>query len=378
MKNFPKNIKTYWKPISPLLTIRNQREYNIAIKRLNELLDEIGTNEKHPLYTLLDTLGTLVRFYEEKHYVISEKPKDKKKKNRKLLKISEPQLGYALDFPSGRIKAKPFIKWAGGKSQLLPTISKYLPKKEQIGRYFEPFLGGAALFFHLQHPNSFLSDSNAELVELYKVVQENVEELIRALKVHKNEHDYFYKIRSQFPSDLSPIQRAARFMYLNKTCFNGLYRVNSNGQFNVPFGKYKNPLISNPEGLRAASLALKNTKILNHSFESILSRAKTTDFIYFDPPYDPLTKTSSFTSYTVDKFGEEEQTRLANVYKELTDRGCMAMLSNSDTPLIRELYKDFDIKEIQASRAINSNPNGRGKITELLIINYYWVKNEQQ
>lgn len=374
MKNFPKNIQKQWDAISPFLTIRNKREYNIAVKRLNEMLDEIGTNEKHPLYSLLDTLGALVHYYEEKHYIISEKRKEKKKKRSKLLKISELQLGYALDFSNGRIKAKPFIKWAGGKSQLLPKLSGLLPNKSQIERYFEPFLGGAALFFYLQHPKSILSDSNAELVELYKAVQKNVEELICALKIHKNEHDYFYKIRAQSLSELSPIQRAARFIYLNKTCFNGLYRVNSSGQFNVPFGRYKNPLISDADGLRAASLALKNAHIVHNGFESVLSQAKTTDFIYFDPPYDPITKTSSFTSYTAAKFGEEEQTHLANVYKELTDRGCMVMLSNSDTPLIRELYKDFDIKEVQASRAINSNPNGRGKITELLIINYHWVK----
>lgn len=290
----------------------------------------------------------------------------------KLLKISEPQLGYALDFANTRVKAKPFIKWAGGKSQLLPEISKRLPPKNQIGRYFEPFLGGGALFFSLQHPHSFLSDTNKELVELYQIVKDNVEELIKALKHHKNEHDYFYDVRAQNPVDLSPVERAARFIYLNKTCFNGLYRVNSKGQFNVPFGKYKNPTICDEEGLRAASLALRKAKVLQGSFQSILLKAKTTDFIYFDPPYHPLNQTSSFTSYTSDGFGENEQIQLANVYRELADRGCFVMLSNSNMPLIKELYKDFSIHEIQASRAINSKAEGRGKITELLIINYYW------
>jgi DNA adenine methylase len=292
----------------------------------------------------------------------------------KLLKISEPQMGYALDFGNARVKARPFIKWAGGKSQLLPKISDLLPPKSQIGRYFEPFLGGGAVFFHLQHPKSFLSDTNQELVELYEIVKNNVEELIKALKVHKNEHDYFYEIRAQDSSKLSAIKRAARFIYLNKTCFNGLYRVNSKGGFNVPFGRYKNPAICDAEGLRASSMALKNAKITHGDFQSILAKAKPTDFIYFDPPYQPLNKTSSFTSYTSGKFGEDEQKKLANIYKELAERGCFVMLSNSDTPLIRELYKDFYIYEIQASRAINSNAKGRGKITELLVINYYWVK----
>ena len=296
------------------------------------------------------------------------------KDDSNLLKISEPQIGYALDFISSRIKAKPFIKWAGGKSKLLPDISRLFPPRKQIGRYFEPFLGGGAVFFYLQHPDSYLSDSNQELIELYSIVQQNVEELIDALKGHKNDRDYFYKVRAQRPTELSPVERAARLIYLNKTCFNGLYRVNSKGEFNVPFGRYKNPLICDVEGLRAASLALQNAKIINDDFESVLSRVIPTDFIYFDPPYHPLNKTSSFTSYTSDKFGEEEQNRLACIYTELANRGCFVMLSNSDTPLIRKLYKDFDIREIQASRAINSKAEGRGKITELVVINYYWAK----
>ena len=294
-------------------------------------------------------------------------------KKVKLLKISEPQMGYALDFPGSRIKAKPFIKWAGGKSQLLAQMAKYFPPKDQINRYFEPFLGGGAVFFHLQHPKSYLSDTNKNLVELYETVKNNVEDLIKALRKHKNEHDYFYEIRAQKPVELSPVERAARFIYLNKTCFNGLYRENSKGEFNVPFGKYKNPAICDAEGLRSASLALKSAKISHGEFHSVLSKAKTTDFIYFDPPYQPLSKTSSFTSYTANGFGENEQRDLADTFRELADRGCFVMLSNSDTPLIRELYKDYSIYEIQASRAINSNAAGRGKITELLVVNYYWA-----
>lgn len=295
-------------------------------------------------------------------------------KKVKLLKISEPQMGYALDYHNTRVKVKPFIKWAGGKSQLLPEMSKLFPPKAQINRYFEPFLGGGAVFFYLQHPKSFLSDTNKNLVELYDVVKNNVEDLIKALKKHKNERDYFYEVRAQKPEELSQVERAARLIFLNKTCFNGLYRENSKGEFNVPFGKYKNPTICDEEGLRSASLALKHAKITRSEFHSVLSQAKTTDFIYFDPPYHPLNKTSNFTSYTAGGFGEKEQRDLAKVYRELSDRGCFVMLSNSDTPLIRELYRDFSTFEIKATRAINSKAGGRGKITELLVINYYWHK----
>ena len=190
----------------------------------------------------------------------------------------------------------------------------------------------------------------------------------------KNEKDYFYEVRAQIKEDLTPVQRAARFIFLNKTCFNGLYRVNSKGKFNVPFGKYKNPKICDEEGLRSASLALKETIVDNKDFEELLKKANTTDFIYFDPPYQPLNETSSFTSYTAKKFDKAEQKRLSKTYARLAEKGCFVMLSNSDTPLIRELYKDFYIHEVQANRAINRNGDGRGKITELLIINYYWAK----
>lgn len=300
------------------------------------------------------------------------------RKKTNLLKISEPQMGYALDFKDIRVKARPFVKWAGGKSQLLSSMSKLFPPTNHVNRYFEPFLGGGAVFFNLQHPKSYLSDTNKNLVEVYEVVKGNVEDLIHALKKHKNQRDYFYEVRSQNPAVLSPIERAARFIYLNKTCFNGLYRENSKGEFNVPFGKYKNPTICDEEGLRSASLALRGATISRSEFRSVLLKAKVADFIYFDPPYQPLNKTSSFTSYTAGGFGEDEQRELANVYRELSDRGCFVMLSNSDTPLIRELYKGFYINEIQASRAINSKADGRGKITELLVINYSWVKNRKK
>jgi DNA adenine methylase len=283
--------------------------------------------------------------------------------------ISAPPANPIADPGMRGVKAKPFIKWAGGKSRLLPEMARWFPPREKIGKYFEPFMGGAAVFFYLQHPNSWLSDSNMALVELYQMVQQNVDDLIKALRIHRNEREYYYEVRAQSPADLSPAQRAARLIYLNKTCFNGLYRVNSRGEFNVPFGRYKNPTICDEVGLRAASRALQQTQITHQNFESVLVHAQPADFIYFDPPYQPLSKTSSFTSYTADKFGEAEQRRLAEVFAELAQRGCHVMLSNSDTPLIRELYQDFNIHEIRVGRAINSKGDGRGKITELLVVN---------
>lgn len=285
-----------------------------------------------------------------------------------LSSVKEPQLGFGLTMRHQNVAAKPFLKWAGGKRKLLPVLSHYFP--EEYNAYFEPFLGGGAVFFFLQPKQAVLSDDNEDLIELYQVVKERVEDLIIALKAHRNEKEYYYDVRAQDPASLTVVERAARLIYLNKTCYNGLYRVNRKGRFNVPFGKYKNPLICDEPGLRSASIALRHADILACDFQDAVSNAKAGDFIYFDPPYHPLSKTSSFTSYTAKKFDIAEQTRLAHVYQELDRRGCFLMLSNSNTPLIRELYAQYRIIEVQTHRAINSNGNGRGKITELLIINY--------
>jgi len=270
----------------------------------------------------------------------------------KVDKVEEPQLGYSSDLVYVRIDAKPFVKWAGGKRKLLSLYAPFFPPVGKVNRYFEPFLGGGAVFFYLQHPYSFLSDRNKEVVELFQIVRDDVEVLIEALRKHRNEEEYYYNVRKQRPVELSSVERSARFLFLNKTCYNGLYRVNSMGQFNVPFGKYKNPVICDVEGLRAANLALQNTQIAVSDFEVAVSDAQRGDFIYMDPPYHPRSKTSSFTAYTAGGFGTHEQERLARIYRELDHRGCYAMLSNSDTPLIRELYADFQIVEIQASRAV--------------------------
>lgn len=266
------------------------------------------------------------------------------------------------------VVAGPFLKWAGGKSQLLQQYSPLLPTTWRT--YFEPFLGGGAVFFHLQPRAAVLSDVNEELINAYTVVRDKVDELIAALKVHRNERAYYYSVRAWRPETLGPVERAARLIFLNRTCFNGLYRVNKKGEFNVPFGRYLNPTICDVTGLRAASLALRGTEISAGDFEETLERAQGGDFLYLDPPYSPLSVTSSFTAYAEEGFGEEEQRRLASVYKRMDRRGAMLMLSNSASDLVRRLYTGFRVVEVTAKRAINSKANGRGPIPEVVVLNY--------
>lgn len=269
-------------------------------------------------------------------------------------------------------EAKPFLKWAGGKSRLLRQYEPYFPAWDQIRRYYEPFIGSAACYFHLQPTDACLADVNPQLIELYQVVQKDVERLITALKPHKNEREYYYAIRAQRPADLEPVDRAARLLYLNRTCYNGLYRENRKGEFNVPFGRYKKPKISNPKRLRAASQALQNVKLLEGDFTAVVNGAGPGDFVYFDPPYAPLNATSNFTSYNRFGFDALDQHRLAETIHRLTENGVKVMLSNSDTPLIRELYErdGYRLIPIQARRNINSKAHRRGPISELLILNY--------
>jgi len=271
---------------------------------------------------------------------------------------------------------RPFLKWAGGKSQLISQYVPYFPQK--FATYYEPFLGGGAVFFYLygatrneQNTKMFpaiITDINPELVNVYCCVRDRVEEIIELLAQHQENHDrdYYYRMRSRFVG--TPVEMAARLIYLNKTCFNGLYRENSKGEFNVPMGKYKNPTICNPELLRVVADSLQSVEIEVRSFDAVLNFAKTAeDFVYFDPPYHPLSNTSKFTGYSRYSFNEKDQIRLRDTFAELVGRGVKVMLSNSDCPLIRELYKDFSIHEIIAARAINSNAEKRGKITELLV-----------
>ena len=267
----------------------------------------------------------------------------------------------------------PFLKWAGGKRQLISQMLTYFPKN--FNKYIEPFVGGGAVLFYLKPKFSNIIDINKELINCYKVIKNNVSELIELLKVHKNEENYYYKIRvldrdeKKF-NKLSHIEKASRMIYLNRCCYNGLYRGNSKGQFNVPFGKYKNPNFCDKENLLAVSKSLQNVKLKYGSFENCLDYAKKGDFVYFDPPYYPLSKTSSFTSYTKENFGEDSQQELYNVFKILDERDCKLMLSNSYNDYIKDLYKDYKVISLDARRAINCNAAKRGNIKELLVLNY--------
>lgn len=270
--------------------------------------------------------------------------------------------------------AQPFLKWAGGKRQLLPEIRKYIPKK--INTYYEPFLGAGAVLFDIQPKKAVINDINTELINTYIAIRDHVDELINDLKKHKNEKEYFYAIRDldrkeEF-KELSLVERASRIIYLNKTCFNGLFRVNSQGHFNVPFGKYKNPQIVNEIVLRAVHNYLNSNDItiLNVDFEKAVENAKKGDFIYFDPPYDPVSDTSSFTGYSLYGFDKDDQIRLRDLFVELDKRGCKVLLSNSATDFIKNLYKDFHIEVVSANRNINANASRRGKIDEVLVMNY--------
>lgn len=274
----------------------------------------------------------------------------------------QPQLLPSID-------PRPFLKWAGGKGRLIPQYSSYFPKR--FSNYFEPFLGGGAVFFHLQPRRAFLMDINPELMNVYQCVRNHVHELAILLEQHRDRHsqDHYYQMRACIPT--SSIERAARFIYLNKTCFNGLYRENSKGQFNVPMGRYKNPGICDPDLLYAASRSLQRANLQLAPFEAILDYAHTRqDFVYFDPPYYPISATSNFTAYNRYAFKKEDHIRLRDTFVELAQRGVKVMLSNSDCEFVRELYAEFTIHTILAARAINSKAQRRGKITELLITSY--------
>ena len=275
-------------------------------------------------------------------------------------------------------KPKPFVKWVGGKRQLLKQfreLNLYPPEcfNPESNTYFEPFVGGGAVFFDLLPKHAELSDTNRELVITYNVIKDNVDGLIKSLKKHIYNKEYYLRVRAQDINELSDIEIASRFIFLNRTGFNGMYRVNKNGQFNVPFGRYKNPLICDENNLRKVSEALQGITITHRDYKDVLKLAKIGDFIYFDPPYYPLNPTSSFTAYTAKGFFEKEQIELRDTFVKLHERGCFVMLSNSDTPFINELYSGLEgvsVNKIIAGRAINSKGSKRGKINEVLVTNY--------
>lgn len=269
----------------------------------------------------------------------------------------------------------PVVKWVGGKRQLLDEITPRLPKR--IAFYCEPFLGGGAVLFSLQPKNAIVNDLNADLMLVYEVIRDNVEPLIAALEQHENTPEYFYNIRDldrdkDAYREMSSIERASRIIYLNKTCYNGLFRVNAAGEFNTPFGHYKNPNIVNAPVLRAVSkyLTANNIQLFHMDFEEVLRQVPRGGFVYLDPPYDPVSDTASFTGYNRGGFGREEQERLKRCCDELTERRVRFLLSNSATSFIRELYAGYTVEIVHAKRAINSDASKRGAVEEVLIRNY--------
>ncbi|HLR81968.1 MAG TPA: DNA adenine methylase [Paenalcaligenes sp.] len=274
---------------------------------------------------------------------------------------------------------KPFVKWVGGKRQLLAELWARLP--DQFGAYYEPFVGGGALFWRLQHQRAqqsqlkaCINDFNQELINTYKIVRDYPSELINCLAEFRNDEDFYYQVRAwdrciSF-SQRSAVQRAARFIYLNKTGFNGLYRVNKNNQHNVPFGYYKAPNITDTENIFACAKALQNARISWGDFAEISPLLQPGDLVYLDPPYIPLSASSNFTGYTQSGFDLQMQYRLRDFCRKLNARGVYFMQSNSSAELVFQLYKEFNICQVQATRAINANGRGRGPVTELIIRNY--------
>lgn len=261
--------------------------------------------------------------------------------------------------------AKPFLKWAGGKTQLLKALLPYFPK--HYNRYYEPFVGGGAVFFALQPRKATLSDINQDLIYTYQAIQQNVQGVMRSLAQHAMTPEHFYKVRAQNPEKLSILQRAARTIFLNRACFNGLYRVNANGQFNVPYGRHRSNKVIHKEILLAAAQALRHVQLYCRNVFALGRSARCGDLVYFDPPYHPLSATSSFRNYAQGGFTVEQQTKLADFARRLAERGIHVVLSNSDTPLIHQLYRDFHIERVLARRSINSKGQQRGTIYEVII-----------
>lgn len=265
--------------------------------------------------------------------------------------------------------ARPFLKWAGGKTQLLPELVRRMPRFS--GRYFEPFLGGGALFFHLAPEQAVIRDTNREIINCCRVIRDKVDALIERLSSMRYDKDEYYRIRAEDPEDMSsPVDRAARTIYLNRTGFNGLYRVNSNGKFNVPMGRYKNPTICDEKNLKACAVTLSKADIEVASFETVADAATPEDFVYLDPPYIPVSKTAHFTAYQQGGFSMGDQAKLAETFEALTRKGVPCMLSNSDVPWINEAYREYRIRRVKAVRAVNSKASARGAVSEVIVTNY--------
>lgn len=274
--------------------------------------------------------------------------------------------------------ARPFLKWAGGKGRLITQLRQHFPS--DFVNYFEPFLGGGAVFFNLPITGKvYLNDINTSLINSYVHVKDDVDNLITCLSVLEKKYKklseddrqvFYYEQREKFNSLPKGIQKSVLLIFLNKTCFNGLYRENSKGMFNVPFGRFSNPTICDADNLRAASVLLKDTSLTSTPYSKVVKHAKRGDFVYLDPPYHPTNVSSSFTAYSKDGFTAQDQEELHDLFVELDRRGCFVMLSNSNTPLIRDLYRCFTQESISAARAINAQGAKRGKISELIVLNY--------
>lgn len=262
----------------------------------------------------------------------------------------------------------PFLKWVGGKRQLMPSIVEHLPKNIHLYNYVEPFIGGGAVLFHLQPKNAIINDFNKELINVYEVIKNNLSELIIDLKKHDNNADYFYQIRSLDRTEefknLAPVERASRVIFLNKTCFNGLYRVNNAGEFNAPFGRYKNPNIVNELTLKAVNKYFNSNNVVIKSgdYQDVLSEISENSFVYLDPPYHPISESSNFTGYVQGGWDIFDQTRLRDACDQLDSKGIKFLLSNSSSPIIKDLYEKYKITTVKANRAINSNGSDRGEV----------------
>lgn len=299
------------------------------------------------------------------------------RKSPRRAPAKDEQLAIAAVEAVAPTEAQPFLKWVGGKAQLLTKFDAFFPA--QVDRYFEPFIGGGAVFFHLKHRfprmRAFLRDINPELINTYRAVRDHPQQLMRRLDEHitrfrANREIYFYEVRAQHTlPEHEIVERAARMIFLNKTCFNGLWRVNARGEFNVPIGSHKNPNLYDRDNIMACSLALEHAHLDVMDFRLTLAETRRGDFAYIDPPYYPVSLTASFTSYAKEDFGVEEQNELHAVCASAAARGVRLMLSNSDVPFIRKLYRDFQIHTVQARRAINCDGTKRGEVNEVVVTN---------
>jgi DNA adenine methylase len=322
------------------------------------------------------TLESLCNYLDcELSELLNIKPKSDKSLKSLVLKFPTTENSKRESVKSLDKNPKPFLQWVGGKRSLISQYQDFFPKK--INKYYEPFLGGGAVFFHLNPNNSILNDSNIELIETYKAIRDNPKEVIELLKMLKERHslDLYTNIRNldrdtERFSKFTSTEIASRLIYLNQTCFNGVYRVNKHGQFNVPIGSSLNRLICDEDSIFNASKILKKVKLYSIDFEKVIEKAGKDDFVYFDPPYFPISQYSDFTRYTKDKFYTKDQERLKDVFDKLDKKGCKVMLSNSDCDYIRNLYKGYNIHVVYSGRTLNSDKNKRGKVSELVITNY--------